>query len=392
MSIFCRYPFDHIYSDSTGMMMPCCAATTNHPNRPHVDSKFPCRPIEDGMFSYRDLPEMKQLRSDMMRKNPYTDLVKDVCRNCIRQEEEGKESDRVPIDARPHGRIYEVKVRIFGNTCNLQCYMCHIRNSSNRIRQTEKMIEHDEKIADFLAYDTVPDNLKKNGGTMDPIDFDRCLDEIKKNAHKINVLYIIGGEPFVMGLHYKVLDALIECGEAKNITLKYDSNLTKLQWEGCKIVEYIHKFRKVLVSWSIESYGKYDEYIRFPTKWEDAVKNYHLLAERPNTKIDVAITLSALSVLHLDELMTWLKSEKLDSHWNTLDTPEVCRIDSLHPEIRKRLSEKYAGTELEFLCSYLDVVVDDWESRWYDLLRYLKSVDFVNGTDYKKTFPELNIQ
>ena len=392
MSIFCKYPFEHIYSDSFGMMMPCCNAVTNHPNKPDVGSNFPCKPIEDGLFSYRNIPEMKQLREDMRKENPYTDLVKDVCRKCILAEEQGLPSMRSPVqDVSEDGRIYELKVRLFGNACNLQCYMCHIKNSSSRISQTEKMIQSDQKVSDFLEYDLVPDYLKTGGGIKNPESFDRHVEDIKKHANKIKSVNIIGGEPFVMSTHYKLLDALIECGESKNIELKYDSNLTKLKWDGCKVTDYFKKFKTVDIRWSIEGYGKYDEYIRYPTNWEDTVKNYNFLSIYSNVKVSASITLSGLAVLHLDELVSWLDSRGILYHFNNLETPEVCKIDHLHPTIRKELSRKYAGTSLEFLCKELDKDVVDWEIKWDNTIRYLRACDYVNGTDYEEIFPELNV-
>lgn len=395
MSIFCRYPFEHIYSDIFGMMMPCCDATTkDHIIKPDTgsDSNFPSRSIEDGIFSYMNIPEMKQLREDMKKENPYTDLVKDVCRRCIHAEQHGLPSMRSPAqDVPENGRIYELKVRLFGNACNLQCYMCHIRNSSSRIAQTEKMMQYDEKVSDFLKYDLVPDYLKKGGGVKHPESFDKHIEDIKKHADKIKTIDVIGGEPFVMSTHYKLLDALIECGESKNIELKYDSNLTKLRWNGCKVEDYFKKFKNVLISWSIEGCGKYDEYIRYPTNWEDTVKNYNFLSIYSNVKVSASATLSALSVLHLDELVEWLELRGMKCNYNTLKAPEVCKIDNLHPTVRKKLSRRYAGTKLEFLCRELDKEVVDWETKWDNFIKYLRALDYVNGTSYEETFPELKV-
>jgi len=39
------------------------------------------------------------------------------------------------------------------------------------------------------------------------------------------------------------LNALIEIGQAKNIVLKYHTNLTKLEWEGNHVFDYIKKFK-----------------------------------------------------------------------------------------------------------------------------------------------------
>lgn len=394
MSIFCKYPFVHVCSDTHGMMVPCCNAATDHPNKPHIKSEFPCRPVSEGIFSYRDIPEMRQLRLDMMKSDPYTDLVKDVCRKCIHAEEHGIPSMREPLERVPVGRrTLQLKLRIFGNTCNLSCYMCNIKHSSTRIRQTERMMKHDEKIAEFLKYDDLPEFLKTEGGydlsNRDPEAFNSVMEEIKKFASKIDSVVIIGGEPFVMGSHYKFLDTLIESGESENIEIKYTSNLTTLEWKGCRIEEYFDKFKLISICWSVEGYKDADEYIRFPTDWETIVRNYRKLLQHPKTTINTSVTLSALTIIRLDELINFTIAEGLDLSYNQLISPQVCSIGYLHPKVREKLSKKYAGTPLSFLCKTLDEDVDDWESKWNDFLRYLNSIDFVNGTDYTKTFPEL---
>ncbi len=39
----------------------------------------------------------------------------------------------------------KVKLRLYGNVCNLSCYMCRIKDSSSRIKQTEKLMQIDPK-------------------------------------------------------------------------------------------------------------------------------------------------------------------------------------------------------------------------------------------------------
>ena len=76
-----------------------------------------------------------------------------------------------------------------------------------------------------------------------------------------------------MPSHYKLLDAMIEIGEAKNIKIIYISNMTKLQWQGCKVIDYVKQFKAVEVSWSVEGYGKWNDYMRHPSDWNEIVAN-----------------------------------------------------------------------------------------------------------------------
>lgn len=395
MGVFCQYPFNHIYSDAYHMMMPCCWAAVDHPYKNEEDANFKAKHLREGAYEFYNSDQMKQLRLDMLKSDPYTPLVNDVCRKCIAAEKEGLPSYRVPLEKPVFGRIINVKLRIFGNACNLHCFMCNIKNSSGRIKQAKQMMEFNPKVGDFLDYENIKkfeeDGVGYDLAVDNPELFDIQIQNLKKLAPKIKSFTIIGGEPFVMPSHYKLLDAMIEINEAKNIDIDYVSNMTKLQWKGCKVLDYVKQFKSVNISWSVEGYGKLNDYMRHPSNWNEIVENINIL--KPYCRgFKPAITLSALSVIHLDKLCDWVLDNglPLDLESSSLVLrPEVCRMDSLHPNIRKRLVKKYRGTRYEFLCKTLEKEVTNWEQRWSDMLEYLDAIDYVNGTDYKETFPEL---
>jgi len=394
MSVFCRQPFDSLFSDSYHMMMPCCYAVTDHPYKTDEDANFKAQHIKDGAYDFYNSEQMKQLRLDMLKPDPLTPLVRDVCRSCIANEANGLPSPRQPLDKPRFGRIINAKMRIFGNTCNLHCFMCNIKNSTGRIKQTKKMMEFNPKVSEFLGYEHIEkfaeDGIGYDLAADNPELFEVQMESLKKLAPKIKTFTIIGGEPFIMPSHYKLLDAMIEIDEAKNINLDYVTNMTKLQWEGCKVIDYIKQFKSVNVRWSVEGYGKWNEYMRHPSIWNQIVENIAEL--RPHTTtFEANITLSSLSVIQLDKIIDFCNQNNIKYNLNNVIKPEVCRIDALHPDIRKRLAEKYEGTELEFLRESLLEEIPDWEKRWSEFLEYTEAIDHVNETDYKEIFPELVI-
>ena len=216
MSVFCTYPWKQLFSDSYGVYMPCCMATVDHPHNGcwhGAKSDFPAPKVNEvspSEFFYSDY--MKQLRSDM-RGGKTTPLINKVCANCINEEKEGRRGLRNPQQNEPLGRVIEVKLRLFGNACNLSCYMCRIKDSSSRIKQTEKLMEIDPEFGEMLEYDKLLDEMKHGGMNYN------VTEDIKKLAPRIQKIYIIGGEPFIMPRHYEVLNALIEIDQAKNIIL-----------------------------------------------------------------------------------------------------------------------------------------------------------------------------
>lgn len=392
MSVFCKYPFAHLFSDSYHMMMPCCYAVCDHPYKNEKDANFKAQHLSEGAYEFYNSDQMKQLRLDMLKTDPYTPLVKDVCRNCIATEAKGVPSPRQPLEKPVFGRVIDVKLRIFGNACNLHCFMCNIKNSSGRIKQAKKMIEFNPKVSDFLGYEHIEkfegDGVGYDLAVDNPELFDIQIENLKKLAPKIKSFTIIGGEPFIMPSHYKLLDAMIEIGEAKNIKIIYISNMTKLQWQGCKVIDYVKQFKAVEVSWSVEGYGKWNDYMRHPSDWNEIVANIAELKPYLG-HFQAGITLSSLSLIHLDKIIDWCNENDILYKFNHVINPQVCRIDALHPNIRKRLAEKYEGTNLEFLCESLLKEIPDWEQRWSDFLEYTEAIDHVNETDFREVFPEL---
>lgn len=393
MNPFCKRPFDHFFSDAFQMMQPCCIAHCKHPYKNNDDAQFNAVHLSEGVYEFYTSEQMKQLRSDMLKDDPLTPLVKDVCRNCIEMEEKGLPSLRKPLgEVDLLGRVLEIKMKIFGNKCNLRCYMCNLKNSSTRQQQAEKLIEYNPKVSEFLEYDQVQKFNDEIGGfdlsINNPDLFNRIIEDFKKLSKRIRTFTIYGGEPFIIESHYRLLDAMIEVGEAENISLNYDSNLTVLQWSKYKIIDYINKFSNVVLSWSVEGYGKYNDYIRYPSNWDTIASNLQEIRPHVN-KLKASITLSSLSVLHLDKLIDYLQDNSIDYTFNYVLTPVVCSLKSLHPNIRKRLSKKYKDTNLDFLCEDLMEEVSDWEQRWSDMLEYLDAIDHVNKTNWKETFPEL---
>ena len=65
------------------------------------------------------------------------------------------------------------------------------------------------------------------------------VEQIVELAPYIRSIKVIGGEPLIMKKHYEMLDALIETGHAKDIRIKYQTNLTKTAKGKHSIFKYI---------------------------------------------------------------------------------------------------------------------------------------------------------
>ena len=61
----------------------------------------------------------------------------------------------------------------------------------------------------------------------------------------------------------------------------------------------------------MEAFGELNDYIRYPSKWDEQEKNIYCLddiaSQNPHIKISIHTTLQAYSVLRIPEFLNWLK-------------------------------------------------------------------------------------
>jgi sulfatase maturation enzyme AslB (radical SAM superfamily) len=353
------------------------------------------------------------LNHDDPSKHP---KIKNLCRTCWKAEDKGIESrrirllHRVDLDAikdnykrngkyKIDSRVLDLKLRIFGNQCNLSCVMCSQRNSSRRITDITKMkgiydspwtsnnaIKYDgQKIMDFQKND-------RKDALSNMITYD-----IPKMAKYIDRFMIIGGEPMIMPDHYKVLDALIESGESHNITLDYLSNVTKFTNNNNNFFNYLDKFKNVTVAASIDGVDQYSDYIRQHSNWDDIANNLLLLKSDKNVRLSIVTTLSALSVLRITELLDYLLDElymdinRIDFTSNVVTSPSFLSVSHLPDELKTKLVYKLENHKHSNLfASFINLLKhpgDPVETQ--NLYQYLNDIDEFYDISYKETWPEL---
>ena len=116
LDFYCPLPFSHFSSSPDGRYKPCCVAKA----APYTTKDM--SPLE---FFRCDV--METLRDDMTR-GELTDHVMEYCKRCLITEAQSGHSKRL-AELRKHGRttstdrFNSVKLKLFGNLCNLKCVM-----------------------------------------------------------------------------------------------------------------------------------------------------------------------------------------------------------------------------------------------------------------------------
>jgi hypothetical protein len=424
---FCILPWIHIATRPNGDVRLCCTANASGAG------------IEDkkdvGLIKRNG--ENMNLRDHTIEEVWNSEFMKDVrlqmlrgeiplsCSKCFEEEHNGIVSkrqwekivwkDRIDFDSivkktQLDGSL-PVDIPYFdlrlGNVCQLKCVMCSPHDSSSWIK--------DWKIQ-YKKYKTIELVNDQNW----EIDFDYIwykkgtfLNTMKSQAHNIKELYFAGGEPLLIPEHYKILEFMVETGNAQNCILRYNSNGLEIRDE---LFDLWKNFKQVKFNFSIDAVGSKNDYIRYPSKWKDIENNLRLLDNTgDNIIVNIACAVQFLNVLYLSDLAEW----KIKSNFKKINLmPYAGGLIGLHlvylpsyfsikvlpyhlkliaKERIEKFLEKYQ--DLEFINSNTGkarwqgiinyMMSEDWSSKLPTLLEYLEVCDDQRSTDYKLIFPEL---
>lgn len=424
---FCPLPWIHIATRPNGDVRLCC--TSNASGAGIVDDKRAGLIKKDGIeMNLRDNTVREIWNSDFMKEtrlDMLNDIIPASCTKCFEEENIGIVSKR-----QWETKVWEQRIDLssivskteadgtlpvdipyfdlrLGNMCQLKCIMCSPHDSSSWIK--------DWKIQFPLYNNKI---LKSDQGWNVRYDYTwyqkgSFLDTMKSQAHNIKELYFAGGEPLIIPEHRKILEFMVDSGNAKDCILRYNSN-------GIEITETIlslwNNFKQVKFNFSIDAYGDKNDYIRFPSQWNTIESNLRLLDDTPdNVIVNVACAVQILNVLYIDELAHW----KMNSNFKKINqSPFGAGVIGLHlvyfpsylnirvlPMHLKLLVESKINkfcvtkhTEDFFSNSYgmrrwLGIVkymmAEDWSSKIPALTEYLTIADSQRNLDYSKVFPEL---
>jgi MoaA/NifB/PqqE/SkfB family radical SAM enzyme len=370
---YCSAAFSHIYSNSSGKYKLCCynSDATSETGNYDVHTTSP--------FEFFLSTKMEDIRNRMLEGKKIGG-----CKKCYDIEKMGHQS---PRERRFNKRKIltevgevELKLRVFGNHCNLSCYMCIPFNSSTRAKELKEIGIYDEisKGKDYEA------SIKYK-------DWKLVEKNILDHIHLVEVLHITGGEPFLLPKHYEFLKKIPD-QYAKNIILTYDTNLTVLEYKGQSVFDYADKFKEIKLGVSCDHFGEKLEWIRYPINYEQFENNIRTVQSTKNKNISISALNVTTSILNVEDLYEireyYLNNFNIEcKFYNVVNTPLYLNIKN-HP-LKNELYEKYKHDfAFDLVCKNLKMQTDI--KQWNYGLDYLTKLDQHRNTDYKKFWPTYN--
>ena len=171
-----------------------------------------------------------------------------------------------------------------GSVCNLACRICEPKYSSSLYK------EHKDR----FGHVTVP-ITKTNVEYL-----------ITEDFSQIENIMILGGEPFLNLDYCTVLEEIVRQDRASQCSLVFFSNGTVKPSQ--RVLDLLSQFYQVVLYFSTDAVDNQFSYVRTNGVWSQVLENIDFIhnAGIPNLKQNFHITVSALNVMYLDELLGWM--------------------------------------------------------------------------------------
>lgn len=322
-------PFMHMHLTTDGNVNACCMAHFDEP----IETDTKGKTFQEIWRS----DEYKHLRKDML------DGVRvSRCEICYKQDDEGGGSDRqtmnkffnppaddwqIDIDqGNTQGHPTSVDLRP-GRFCNLGCRMCFVAISST--------VADDHKNHPELTEVTGEQWFDIEEWIEDP-DMYASLQELIPKLHTIK---LAGGEPLFMPGVIKMLKWCVESG---NTHLHLDITTNGTRSKG-KIINWLEKFSRVDIQYSIDGIGIVNDYIRYPSDWKTINDSYNTYLNMPNLgSINILSTVQAYNAFDLANIVNYWRDKGAHGNmvFNFVNWPNDMAIDILPKEDRIQIAQQ----------------------------------------------------
>lgn len=296
--------------------------------------------------------EAQNLRSDRQVKNAALDFYWDRDLAFIKQD---------AIDGKLN-KILMLKL-LTSYTCNATCVSCNSSASSSWSNLEQVMY---------------PTSTKRKYQFVD-------LEKVKQKVDfgELKMLSLIGGEPLYEKKNLDLLEYLIELGNT-NVFLSLVTNgsvkLTK------RHKEVLSKFKNINFSLSIDGTESVFEYMRYPLKWKDLLKNILFFKEISNN-ISSNYTLSNLNILYHQQTTQWFKENSMVFSINPVYYPSWLQPRALPEAIKKILRSKMVPEEYNTFIGPIHTQQD--QQNYQTMLQQIKLQDSAKKIQIKNYLPEL---
>lgn len=194
----------------------------------------------------------------------------------------------------------------FSNLCNFKCRMCGdmLSSSWETEQRTHSMIDWTNPKNGWMQ-PNVRESITRFQDTQIEQEFSDAVE-----AHRVEEVYWVGGEPLMYEQHWRYMQRIIALGDGPRVYARYNTNLSRVEYRGINLYhDILAHIRDWQICASIDGTGRTGEYIRTGLDYEQWRRNFELgrniSTHRRQMRIDFTLTLPGLfEVERIQQLAT----------------------------------------------------------------------------------------
>jgi hypothetical protein len=118
-------------------------------------------------------------------------------------------------------------------------------------------------------------------------------------AHRIEEVYWVGGEPLMYEQHWRYMQRIVELGDGHRVYARYNTNLSRVNYRGINLYrDILAHIRDWQICASLDGTGATGEYIRTGLNYDQWLRNFRqglqYARNRRQMRIDFTLTLPGL--------------------------------------------------------------------------------------------------
>jgi pyruvate-formate lyase-activating enzyme len=220
-----------------------------------------------------------------------------------------------------------------------------------------------------------------------------------QNVDRLEGLYFTGGEPMIEKQVEKILDYLIKRKAAGNIVLEFNTNCTVIRDE---MMAKLAQFKKVVMALSLDAYGPYHEYIRYPSKWDVVRRNVEKLVAASSERLYVLAgpVVQVYNALNLAEAFEFFDALRIPYGVRFASEPWFLAVDILPASVKqaaaarlKAYADRCPGERRNVVLSAAEQIVKTQDRCNQEALRTLmlftNDLDAGRGQNFRQVHAEL---
>ena len=252
----------------------------------------------------------------------------------------------------------------FNNLCNFKCRMCGDMLSSSWEAESRKNKTWTKESQPWMA-SPLREQIIKFQDTQVVQEFVEAVE-----TKTIKEIYWCGGEPLMWDMHWKAMQRIIELGFAKEVYVRYNTNLSRTSFKGTKLFDLLPQFQDWQICSSLDGTGEVGEYIRDGLNYEQWLRNFKegmaVAKTSREMRLDYTITMPGLLELkNMFDLSRELDTEILTKVMFTFSNDEILSPLSLPKEL--------LHTIIDEALAYMEPLATRKQRALIDVIKNLKN-------------------